>query len=319
MNITAETSIKDLLDHKLIRIRTFNICERYRFLNAGDIFKHYVKHNDFMIFQNLGVKSNSELINICESIGTTNYLEKQNTGFPIIEINKIARFSDLYFALNANEKQVADNLFMSLQSRLSVRARNAFLKLCGKITLIDLLLGLQQIDYELNKIRNIGAKTIEEINSFLEGLNSRFLTIDTSEVIEINEADELIRELNNFIFYEGSEIDDFIKNNFELFRTGTFPILEFFDIMIKKSQLVKKRYKDFLLNLSGIYNLKDDNTNEEIFQKLSLTKERVRQLLVKEKIHEKAIKNLVDCLELFKKYGFDIPAKFYLTKIHEAF
>ena len=315
MNITSETTIKDLLDHRIIKIRTFNICERFRLLDAGAIYQHYVKYNDFMIFQNLGVKSNSELINICESFELPDLIERNVSESPIIKKSKIALFSDLYFSLNANQKHTAENLFVSLQFKLSVRAKNAFLKLCERNTLSNLLLELQKINFELNRIKNIGAKTIEEINSFLEGLNSRLIVIDLPELFEINQAEDLIRELNILIFYEGSEIDDFLKNNFSLFRTGTFPLLEFFDIMIKKGQLVKKKHVELLVNFSGIYNEEENNGAYELYQKLKLSKERVRQLLVNEKIHEKAIKILVECLELFKKYGFVIPAKFYFTKI----
>lgn len=172
--LANSTTLSELLERKLMSVRSSNICLRYRLNNLGELCDFYRKHKDFSRFKNLGVKSNNELINLCEahivnnceSHIFNNTVESVEIKNEYNDIRQLEKLYILYASLNPIEKKITEDFYITFRDRLSVRAFNAIQKLSFDQTFNSSLESLHSINFNLHKIQNVGAKTINEIEIF---------------------------------------------------------------------------------------------------------------------------------------------------------
>lgn len=66
MNSIPKISLVELRSTEKMSRRAFNACKTSQLFYLEDIVSHYQAHKDFTSIQNTGVKTNTELIDICE-------------------------------------------------------------------------------------------------------------------------------------------------------------------------------------------------------------------------------------------------------------
>ncbi len=313
-NILSDTTtLSELLDRKLISVRTYNVCSRFKFKNLQQLYIHFLENKSFLKLQKLGVKSNSELINLCEAFNLSqpiDYLVIENKYVKIREVDKLYA---LYSSFNSTEKTITESVFISLQKKLSVRASNAIKKLSIEQTFEKTLEFLHSIDFDLSKIQNVGAKTINEIDSFLEDIFHLINRTDSAMPLDDLKIEDLKNQIQSIAFCHNNFINQFLDENYTSLESGNFPLLELMDLILKKSTIIKKGYRDLVVKYSGIYIPEEQLSNDEIAARLFLTKERVRQLLTNSQVHIKAIGQVCSIIVVLKQFGLVIPTKFILN------
>jgi hypothetical protein len=156
-------SLEHLAETKWISERAINFCRQNSLNSLSDLIYHHRKFRSFKNLDNCGNIINSELVGLFENF--TNDSESEI----FIKIKDRIEVRKLLEELSNEEIIIINNHLEYLLFNISVRARNGLLSLFNKTPeIIELIDKIYAPSFDLKSIRNIGEKTVLELQSFLE-------------------------------------------------------------------------------------------------------------------------------------------------------
>ncbi len=286
-------SLEQLTKIEELRIRSQNACKYFSLNSLKDIIHYYNRNGDFLKVRNCGRKSSDELIEVCKKYEEF-FIDKLITQIDKENKNPIVAKIE---TLKVRQKKILNNLIVSSFDDLSVRASNALKNyLEGEINLKGIKSLFADKNLKLTNLRNVGKKSIDEIQRFLD------FTKDQIEIVSIFEnEDELTIELfNSFVtktFNLSPAILSEIGKDYD-FSNG-LPIFRALQILIDREILFDSRDKVVFEKGLMFNNSFKLCSLDEIAKKLNLTRERVRQ------IRKQVYDNLNSTLSFVKILEFD--------------
>lgn len=265
-------SLEQLAEIENLGVRSQNVCRYYSLNCLKDIIFYYKKNGDFLKARNCGSKSNDELIKVCTKYEgffineLATQIEEENKSPIVIKIEK----------LKVRQKKIVNNLIVSSFNDLSVRSSNALKTyLDEQINLKGFKSLFSEKNLKLTNLKNVGKKSIEEIQTFLNLINEQI------EIVSVfDNEDELTIELfNSFLtrtFGVSPAILSKIGNEYD-FSNG-LPIFKTLDVLINSDFLFDAKEKEVFRKGLMYTNSNTISSLDEISQTLSLSRERVRQI-----------------------------------------
>lgn len=189
-----DISLDDLEKNDWISVRAINICKNNRLTGLNDIISFYRKHGSFKNLENCGDKTEKELSEICKKFS--------NHSLDVIveEIKERDEVKNLVRQFTNDEIEATNKHIEFLTFKLSVRARNGLQSLFnGTPETIQLIDKVFSSAFSFRTIRNIGDKTVSELDSFTETLLlflKKFQLQDTSSTIVENIRPTIITDLD---------------------------------------------------------------------------------------------------------------------------
>jgi hypothetical protein len=255
------------------------------------------------------LKGNFKLRNISERIltnATFNANKIQNIGSKsIIEINKfidsikgfIKNVSSAELYLPRSHRDTINNFIEIHINNLSNRSKNALIiSLKGNFEISNINEKiLTNATFNINKIQNIGSKSIIEINKFIDSIKGLIKNVPSAE----NEI-----ALRNKIYFEKtfeiSEIPNEVIESQSIFTLT--------DFLIKQNVIFHKNQNTIFRKTIKIYNGQVELIIDEIAKEQNLSRERVRQKRKNclDELSNKLqfVKRIDD--DLYQKYGIDL-------------
>ena len=292
-NEVLNISIDELFQIENLSVRAKNVCEWNSLNDINSILIHYWEYGDFLKLRNCGQKSNIELVEVCKKYEKLT-IKPKSENFEVIQTNPLLVKIE---SLTIRQKQIINNLLENQFKELSVRSSKALLSyLDSDISIKGIKSILSNQESEIRNLRNIGEKSIEEINSFINSVKEN---IDLVSVFE-NE-DEITIELFNTFLSKKFSLDPtllaLIGKNYD-FSYG-LPIFRTLKILIENEVILDHREKEIFK--SGFNYFKDSTiyTLDEIAERIDITRERTRQ------IRQKLYENLSNTLSFLRGLEFD--------------
>lgn len=189
-----DISLDDLEKTEWISVRAINICKNNRLTGLNDIISFYRKHGSFKNLENCGNKTEKELSEICKKFSS------HSLDAIIEDIKERDEVKNLVRQFTNDEIEATNKHIKYLTFRLSVRARNGLQSLFnGTPETIQLIDKIFSSTFSYNTIRNIGDKTVSELDNFTETLLiflKRFQLQDNSTTIVENIRPAIITDLD---------------------------------------------------------------------------------------------------------------------------
>src|SRR6185312_11774421 len=158
-----DISLDDLEKTDWISVRAINICKNNRLTGLNDIISFYRKHGSFKKLESCGDKTEKELSEICKK------LSNHSLDLIIEEIKERDELKKLVREFTNDEIEATNKHIEYLTFKLSVRARNGLQSLFnGTPQAIQLIDRIFSSAFSFRTIRNIGDKTVAELDSFTE-------------------------------------------------------------------------------------------------------------------------------------------------------
>lgn len=265
---TRDAFLKDLAESSYeLTVRAYNVCKDLGFVTVRDLHEFIVKHGDFKTVRNCGNKTNLELLEFHKVFYTDAFEEHEDE-----ESN------------NANKESViSDQSFEYLIEgefeKLSVRAKNAILNFTGQELPDKQFVKENFIDrqFKASKLRNVGSKTVDEIDDFVKRCVDVYFKSDNNEVTEMELATLQLNDILGFEVKEEFYLEKFIAKQFPLLAFCS----KYFNEILGLESLEGYVLQNHFQMLEKTYTL------DELGKKFNLTRERVRQK--REKTFEKAV------------------------------
>jgi hypothetical protein len=160
-----DISLDDLEKTDWISVRAINICKNNRLTGLNDIISFYRKHGSFKNLESCGDKTEKELSEICKKFSN------HSLDAIIEEIKERDEVKKLVRQFTIDEIEATNKHIEYLTFRLSVRARNGLQSLFnGTPQAIELIDKIYSSTFSFRTIRNIGDKTVTELDNFTESL-----------------------------------------------------------------------------------------------------------------------------------------------------
>ena len=259
-------TIEILLNTNQISVRSANCCHNAEFDSLYDIISYYKQGSSFSAIRNAGKLTCKELKNLCESYLSNIY----DNGYQNFEDNDLTpeRKNEgglLIESLSTNQSLLIEQKYSELLSHCSVRTCNGLQKFSANEFIESYLFCDSN---ELIKIKNIGKKSINEINELRLKLKA-FI----EEIKYIDESPLECIKLKTIIKY-----GDFCDNDFVTYFYKKNSYLPMFWILEQYIISDKSKEIEILKDSYNIIQHRQLLSNQEIAPKLNLTRERVRQL-----------------------------------------
>lgn len=304
----AAVTLNDLCNQFEISVRTFNVCEKYELLEVPRLIDFYLKTEDFTLLQGAGRKTHEELVKICHF-----FLRRQNGEFaenlvPPEKVEERKRISNIApVNLSAHQIKVLDAYVRQEFQKLSIRGQNAlnhFFDYEISYSPIYRLFFLDEIP--VTTLRNVGTKTLAEIETLFAGLKNYALEIVAQGDGDLV-VDFLCRQLTLVLNLPTDIWEKFLPKMHE----RNFPIFAFLQKLILGNHLFPSNRTTIVRRRLGWFEDEGELNLEEIGLILGLTRERVRQLAVSIKIELPERFNFLTAyktqlLELSGNYGLDL-------------
>lgn len=160
-----DISLDDLEKADWISVRAINVCRNNRLIGLNDIISFYRKHGSFKNLENCGDKTEKELSEICKKFSN------HSLDVIIEEIKERDEIKNLVKEFTDKEIEATNKHIEYLTFKLSVRARNGLQSLFnGTPQVIELVDKIFSSTFSFRTIRNIGDKTVTELDNFTESL-----------------------------------------------------------------------------------------------------------------------------------------------------
>ncbi len=289
-NDKKEITIEEIYNASEISIRSYNVCTNNDINTVSKLIEVYYKHGSFEHFRNCGVKTNLELIEICEKYNNKYIYELQN------EQPVISPIEEMLNGLTRTQREVI-NSYINIQiNDLSVRSRNAisaFLEHNFNVKHFTKMLLLPS-DFVLTDIQNIGVKSSKEIKEFIAHVE------DFINKVSESHDEKYIISLKNELLIKNKYSLENVPNDI-LVSESIFKLIEF---LINKNALFNKEHTIILTKGFHLYQKQKETTLDSIADEIKLTKERVRQIRIKMTV------DLIDKLSFIKNFNDDIYQKY---------
>ncbi|MCG6191358.1 DNA-directed RNA polymerase subunit alpha C-terminal domain-containing protein [Maribellus maritimus] len=286
-------SLEQLAEIEELGIRSQNACKYFSLNSLKDIIHYYKKNGDFLKVRNCGRKSNDELIEVCKKYEEF-FINELITQIEEESKNPIVAKIE---TLKVRQKKILNNLIASSFNDLSVRASNALKNyLEGEINIKGIKSLFADKNLKLTNLRNVGKKSIDEIQTFLD------FSKDQIEIVSIFEnEDELTTELFNSFLTKTFNLSPAILSEIgkEYDFSNGLPIFKALQILIDREILFDSRDKVVFEKGLMFNNSYKVCSLDEIAKKLNLTRERIRQ------IRKQVYDNLNSTLSFVKILEFD--------------
>ncbi len=312
-----------MLFDNTISVRAFNVCKRHNLHNFEGINNYYKVYRSFINFRNLGAKTNTDLIRLCQEHKDIIASENSSDDFEDQQFDCKGKWnhplSVLINSLSNKEKLTAEYIYQKLKLQLSTRALNTIQKLCYADSLEVLISQLQAIQFDYTKLKSVGGKTADELKNFVirlsEILNKESLTKHSEELRQkmlIDQIEDSAKGIND-------DIKILLSNNFHHLEDGEFPLLKLFDLLIRYSGIVEEKRRTLLLEHSGFFHRNIEVSHVEISKRTGFPKERIRQLFQNDQIHFKTIEQLGVVFQILKNFGLSIPKGLSLNSQYHSY
>lgn len=267
MIITAETSIKELLDSGLISVRTSNVCVNNQLSKVSDIQKYKEKYDSFLRLRNCGLKSNLELMDVLASIRD---IRPNSSLFDSLDPNLQQVFIDEYelFIGNPAESRDLINDFIklfpsaaelydkisepdfSLKASLFDSIKNGATQHQTRLAVVKVV---SEITKQLNKRINPGDELLASFSALeaklKKSIDSDFLSQFCQFVLSEAKRNYLKSEYENLTAHLGGHTLTFSRTSFPAFYDA-IPYLEYTTAaFVSKFSGKKKSATDFHLKI----------------------------------------------------------------------
>lgn len=204
-----DISLDDLEKTDWISVRAVNICKNNRLTGLNDIVSFFRKHGSFKNLENCGDKTEKELSEICKKFSN------HSLDVIIEEIKERDEVKKLVRQFTDDEIEATNKHIEYLTFKLSVRARNGLHSLFnGTPQTIELIDKIYSSTFSFRTIRNIGDKTVTELDSFTEALLlflKKFQLQDSNTSIVENIRPTIITDLDESFAKIINEFNPFKK------------------------------------------------------------------------------------------------------------
>ncbi len=197
-------TLEELKENNDINIRTYNVCLSAKLNSIEDIVLFFEKNGTFLKVRNCGKQTDKELTILCERYQKDNSFFQASTSQQ--ETNetfyKLGSLENILKNLNKNQETIIEYNIKDKILNLSTRSYTAisiFLNNDFSIKNIYSKIFLSE-DFEFHKMRNIGTKSVVELEAFKRDLIHLFNSV--IEVIPEKENDELWEKIQNLTTYQ---------------------------------------------------------------------------------------------------------------------
>lgn len=298
-NVIYNISLQELSEIEVLSARTKNICKYCNLKDIHSILDYYWENFDFLKLRNCGAKSNLELIGICHKYEKIVYQPK-NEIFPeklIIPENTVNPIIEKIDSLSIRQKKIVNNLIETHLNELSVRSSNALRAYFGSdIGIIGIKLILSNQESEIKYMRNVGERSIIEINGYVA------LIIELIELISLFENEtEITVELFHAYLMRKFSLSQTILNEIDKNYDFTYgiPIFRTIKVLVDKEIIYTQRVKVIFYLGLAYFNDSTVCSLDKLAEISKLSRERSRQ--VREEIYE----NLNETFSFLKGMEFD--------------
>lgn len=277
-----------------ISVRSYHVCKYNNLNSVKDLKEYYYKNKSFDKLRNCGRKSNEELIEICSKFQEV-YSKNQE-----FEIKKENPLKTIILELTRVQREVINSFILVNTNSLSVRSKNAIsLHLKGNLSIKNFAEKiLLSNNFTVNNIKNIGAKSIPELDIYITLIKDFLLDVSETE----NEK-HLISLKNNFLIQRTFSLS---KIPIEILESESIFLLT--DFLLNQNALFDQTQTIIVKKALKIYLNQKELTLDGIAIEVNLTRERVRQIrkICLDDLFDKLlfIQNFND--DLFQKYNIDI-------------
>jgi hypothetical protein len=258
------TQVSEELRSEKMSVRSINLCKYNDLYDLQALLVHFRKFGSFLNLRNCGLKSNDELVSIClKSILSEEVKSELGTHQEDLEIINYGYFNEVN--LKILDAFIIEHL--DFLSNRSYNALSAFLH--GDFSFLNLHLKiLSDNKFNFRNIRNVGSKSLFELEKFTETLRDFVLNLR----IEILEVD-LTSIQEKYFFpktFLGSKIPNEIVDSKSVFKLV--------DFLIRNNNIFQPKENVIFQGSCKIFNDQGYSSDVELSVKLNISRERVRQL-----------------------------------------
>lgn len=264
--------LEELIDNEWLSVRSINICKDAGLISLNRILDFYSKKGSFMTIRNCGAKTDKELIEICKKYLTSNPVNseaKEQTESFLETINSLTPF----------QKATLNRHFEYLVSNLNVRSYNGLASIQESLNPKDVFEKIFSERFNFKSIRNIGNKSVEELEKLKLEL-IRFVN-----VLQTIQKDQLSKEYTKLIVKTTfANLPENFEEQFESVfdESGKIKLFTLLNFLINSSQLFSEtQQKIFEITYT---NNNEYRTLDSVAKDLNMSRERVRQ--IKSKLEE---------------------------------
>ncbi len=262
--------LEELIDKEWLSVRSINICKDAGLISLNRILDFYSKKGSFMSIRNCGAKTDKELIEICKKYLASNPViseAKEQTESFLETINSLTPF----------QKATLNRHFEYLVSNLNVRSYNGLASIQESLNPKDIFEKIFSERFNFKNIRNIGNKSVEELEKLKLEL-IRFVN-----VLQTIPKDQLSKEYTKLIVKTTfanlpENFEEPFENVFD--ESGKIKIFTLLNFLIYSGQL----FSEIQLKVFELSYTNHNTTNatiDSIAKDLNITRERVRQIKTK--------------------------------------
>lgn len=297
-NEVLNISLSELSEIEDLSVRTQNVCEYNDLKTIQSILDYFWENNNFLKLRNCGPKSNLELIDICHKYEKIIYQPKKELILEkLISENQINPIIEKIDSLTIRQKKIVNNLIETHLTELSVRSSNALRAYFGSnIDIIGIKMILSSQETEIKNMRNVGERSIIEINGYVA------LIIEFIELISLfeNEIEITVELFHAYLirkFSINQTIINEIDNNYD-YLNG-IPIFRTIKVLVDNEIIFTQREKEIFTTGFAYFSDSIACSLDKLAEISELTRERSRQVRVS------IFENLNETFSFLKGLEFD--------------
>lgn len=259
-------TINEIFLKKEISVRAFNTCTDNEIETISELKEYFNTYGSFKRFRNCGKKTDNELVAVC-----LEYFDIDHQSLKTIDVYSDGNIVEFLSNFDENKLSIIDEFINSRIIDLSKRSSNALKKyLSGDITITNFTKKIFDNSYfNLNKIEDVGAKSIPEIGFFLKEIKTFILDL-SDEVREIEKSFNAKKDNDVFFLIEKlNRRQRQIINNHILILTNDLStrshnaIIKFLDAEPNLNLLKEKVFSQVMIDVYSIKNI-GENTSAEV-------------------------------------------------------
>lgn len=211
-------TIDEIYRNDELSVRSYNVCKYNELNSVNDLHQYFLKHKSFNKLRNCGRRSNDEIIEI---------YKKYKYSVEIVESNEIKplQLENVIGELSRVQREVVNSFILVNVGALSVRSKNGIARYlddnfkinnwCSKIFMND--------NFILRNIENIGAKSIEELDFFINSIKDFIY-----EVSSLKDEKQILTLKNKYLIqktFSTSDIPSEILEADSIFQLTDFLLI----------------------------------------------------------------------------------------------
>ncbi len=292
-NTTNKITLQELAEHHELSLRAYNVCNDNGLTDLEKILNFFKEEKGFLKLKNCGRKTDLELTRICQQYKKDTFWKPKE----LTSSDKALITQNKFKNLTRPEEIYLNRYFNKQIKKLSKRSCNAIGLLFNEHnnSLFALYSHLEKINFNFSEIKNVGKKSAVEVEWFFNNFFS------VSDLIKKVNKDELFFEVFLSFLEKKSKnnypkIEAWLKKHQDEFEGMKFPLFSFISELINQRILLDERMTFILKNLYTRDERTEKITLESIGKKFGVTRERIRQLSVHEKLMAPFLEDIKEIL-----------------------